>query len=76
MNFNHVDVKDIPNLESVTLENGTRYYMTPDGKKYPSVTTVLSAFNKEGLIEWRNAVGEEEANKIARRAAKIGRAHV
>ena len=72
MKFNHVVVKEIPTLESVTLENGTRYYMTPNGKKYPSVTTILSSLSKEGIVQWRKAVGEEEANRITRRATNRG----
>jgi genome maintenance exonuclease 1 len=72
MKFNHVEVKEIPDLESVTLENGTRYYMTPTGKKYPSVTTILSSLSKDGIVAWRKAVGEEEANKITKRATNRG----
>ena len=72
MKFNHVEVKKIPDLESVTLENGTRYYMTPTGNKYPSVTTILSSLSKDGIVAWRKAVGEEEANKITKRATNRG----
>lgn len=51
--------------------NGKRYYLV-DGELYPSVTTVLSSLNKEGLMEWRKRVGEEEANKRTRVAASRG----
>lgn len=60
-------------LEAVTTENG-RTYTTPQGKVYQSITTALSKYNKESLQEWRNAVGEEEANRVAQRASRRGSA--
>ena len=72
MIFNHVNVNEFDKLEQVTREDGVRFYATPSGKKYPSVTTVLSAHNKQGLLEWRKKVGEEQANKISSAAAKRG----
>lgn len=47
-------------------------YRTPEGMIYPSVTTALGAMSKQGIIEWRKRVGEEEANKITRQAARRG----
>ena len=58
-------------LEAFT-ENNKRYYMTPTGEKYPSVTTVLGSRDKSWLYEWRKKVGEEEANRISQRAANRG----
>jgi len=70
--FNHVDV-DLPiNKLSRVNENGKRWYLTPDGNKYPSITTVLSWFSAKGLMEWRKRVGEEVANKITTQAARSG----
>ena len=57
---------------SATEFNGARYYTTPTGIKYPSVTTVLSTHAKKGIMEWRKRVGEEEANKISRQASTRG----
>ena len=71
MNFNHVNVPELK-LEKVTLDNGKRYYVTPEGKKYPSITTMLSHFSKQSIIEWRNRIGHEEANKISRQASTRG----
>ena len=72
--FNHVDV-ELPThtLKRVT-ENGKRFYETPDGNKYPSITTVLSGRAKEGINAWRQRVGEAVANQIMRTAAKRGTA--
>lgn len=58
-------------LKAETTEQG-RKYLTPSGNLYPSVTTVLSSYNKKQILEWRNRVGEEAANKIAGKASRRG----
>ena len=58
---------------SDTVTNGRRLYVTPDGNKYPSVTTVLSAMeDKTWLAEWKARVGEEKANEITKTATTRG----
>lgn len=72
MNFRHVKLPELQfELKSETTEKG-RLYFTPGGKAYPSITTVLSAFNKKALFEWRQRVGEEEANRISKAASSRG----
>ena len=72
MNFNHVKLESLDfELESVTTDDGRRY-TTPDGKVYPSITTVLSSYNKQVILEWRQRVGEEEANRVSRKASNRG----
>jgi genome maintenance exonuclease 1 len=71
--FNHVAMKALPELECETLPTG-RTYITPEGNKYPSITTVLSERSKEGIKAWRARVGEEVANKISTQAATRGTA--
>lgn len=72
MQFNHVKLeKEVPKLQQIN-ENGTRYYVTPEGSKYPSITTVLSAYNQKAIFDWRKRVGEEEANRISRQASSRG----
>ena len=68
--FNHVET-DLPELKTKTIDR-KRYYITPDDKEYPSITTVLSNRGKEGLFEWRKRVGNDVANYISRKAAKRG----
>lgn len=52
---------------------GKRLYLTPDGAKVPSVTTVLSATkDKAHLLAWRQRVGESEATRISTEAAGLG----
>tara|TARA_R110002096_G_scaffold255186_1_gene448475 strand:+ start:171 stop:851 length:681 start_codon:yes stop_codon:yes gene_type:complete len=68
--FNHVPVELQP--ITATNKNGVRLYETPEGNKYPSITTVLSVRNKKGLMEWRKRVGNDVANHISRTAAARG----
>ena len=53
-----------------------RKYLTPDGNKLPSVTTILDATKpleaKKALIEWRRRVGEQKAKEITTEAAGRG----
>ena len=68
-----VDLIDLPEL--VRHDGEVRLYETPDGKKYPSVTTVLSAMaDKSHLIAWRKRVGEEVAAKKTAQASRRGTA--
>lgn len=71
--FNHIMV---PEIEMTTESiNGRRHYVLPDGRKFRSVTTVLSEkMDKTALLEWRKKVGEEEAQKISTQAARRGTA--
>ena len=72
--FNHTpSTKTLPEILTETI-NGKRFYVTPEGKKYPSITTVLSGRNKEGIVRWRESVGNDVANQIMRSAAKRGTA--
>jgi len=70
----------IPNLQLVealklpseTKTDGSRFYTTPNGKRYPSITTVLSALNPAWLGEWKERVGEAEAKRISGYATRRG----
>ena len=68
--FNHIS-HQFPKLLQENLD-GTRVYVTPSGDRYPSVTTVLSDYGKEAILEWRKKVGEEKANEISRKATTRG----
>lgn len=68
--FNHTPV-DLPPVKARNSD-GVRLYETPEGNKYPSITTVLSIRNKKGLHEWRKRVGYDVANYVARTAASRG----
>ena len=68
--FNH-DTVELPELKTKNIDK-KRFYLTPDGNEYPSITTVLSVRNKEALFEWRKRVGNEVANHVSRQAMTRG----
>ena len=66
---------EYPILERVDMEIG-RHYLDSNNKPVPSVTTILSGTSKskDGLIQWRNRIGEEEAERIIKQSTDIGTA--
>ena len=56
--------------------NGKRHYCLPNGKKVPSVTTILdktkSPESREALANWKKRVGEQQAQQITTEAANRG----
>ena len=73
MTFNHIDI-DLPYLTRETID-GLRFYNVPDEEellKLISITSVTSHFNREIFVKWRKRVGEDEANKITRKATSRG----
>lgn len=62
-------------LDSEMTDEG-RFYITPSGQRYPSITTVLSAMQsaekKQMLADWKARVGDAEANKVSRQATSRG----
>ena len=68
--FNHVG-SELQDLRTENIE-GKRHYVTPDGNKYISITTLLSNLSKAGIQKWRARVGEVEANKISPKASRQG----
>ena len=73
MTFNH-QVKCFPLEMKAEMVDGKRVYLTPDGKHYPSVTTVIGSNAKKqaGLAKWRARVGKEKAAAISSRSAARG----
>ncbi len=70
MMFEH-QFRDLPSLRCENI-NGQRFYHSPTGGCYPSVTSVLSRLSKDSIKAWRERVGAEEANKITQRASSRG----
>ena len=46
-------------LDAETTNNG-RTYTTPDGKRYPSITTVLSILTEDIIRAWKERVGRNK----------------
>ena len=59
-----------------TSEDGKRLYATPDGRRVPSVTTILDKTkpeeSRQALNEWKKRVGAEKAQQITTEAANRG----
>ena len=72
--FKHVNTSPILCELKREEYNGKRYYISPNGKKLPSVTTFLSHFKGDSIAKWRKKVGEEEANRISKKASTRGTA--
>jgi len=70
MSFTHDLIK--LNELSVKTEEGKRLYQTPQGKSYPSVTTVTGILSKDAIHSWRQRIGEEKADQITRAATSRG----
>ena len=69
--FNHLE--GYPSVKlPVKQIAGNRYNTTPEGKNYPSVTTVTGLMNRVWLKKWKDAVGEEKANAISGKAMARG----
>ena len=66
--FKYVSAKQIN--DPITRK---RLYLTPDGEKLPSVTTILSATkDMTHLNEWKKRIGVEKAQQITTEAAGRG----
>ena len=66
--------QDIP--KETNSESGYRVYLTPDGKKLPSVTTIIGLTNHpddlKGLQAWKDWMGPKRAEMIRNEAANVG----
>jgi genome maintenance exonuclease 1 len=69
--FKHTFFPNPPKLRTEQI-NGKRHYISPNGTKLPSVTTVLSLLSEAGIRAWKNRVGEVEADKVSTRALANG----
>ena len=71
--FTHVDL-NLPQLKRETID-GIRYYKIPEQEnlqRLVSITSVTSHYNKEKFADWREKVGEKEANRICKESTSIG----
>jgi len=67
-------LEDFSTVSTETSPDGNRLY-TLGNHKYPSITTVLKATDKEGAIalsNWRRRMGTEVASKITAKASFTG----
>ena len=67
------DVGDFE-IPEIKVIDGKRFYVTPDGNSYPSITTVLAQQENLGIEAWKSKVGEKEAKRISKESMRIGTA--
>ena len=60
-----------PSLTRIDSDSG-RLYETPNGDRYPSVTSVTGKMSQKSIEAWKKRVGEAEANRVSSRAAQRG----
>ena len=70
MTFQH-DLVKLTELSVKTVERG-RFYETPDGQSYPSVTTVTALEGRDDIQAWRKRIGEKKADEISKAAMMTG----
>lgn len=72
--FTHTGLPgQLPTLK-VIEKNGFRWYKTPEGVYYPSVTTVIGLEEPAALRDWRTSLGPQKADAETKRAADRGTA--
>ena len=71
MNFTHCNY--LGDIELSKKETpGCRLYQVPNGDWVPSITSVTSFYNRQIFAKWRKRIGEEEANRITKKATTRG----
>tara|TARA_Y100000310_G_scaffold147569_1_gene146815 strand:- start:2153 stop:2815 length:663 start_codon:yes stop_codon:yes gene_type:complete len=75
-NFEHITSHLAMNVLDIPCEyhDGKRFYVTPEGEHYKSITSILSELTKADIQKWRARVGEKEANRITQKASRRGTA--
>ena len=71
--FVHLDTITPVELKTIEGPRG-RFYVTPEGNRYPSITTILGSGEKPWITDWRNSLGPARADKEMKRAADRGTA--
>ena len=72
--FTHLDIPPLPVVTDEMTAGGKRFYVTPEGNKYPSVTTMLGQKEKPWLEDWRKSLGKKAADKETKRCSDRGTA--
>ena len=70
MNFRHLQPDQLPEIKQINV-NGKRHYKTPSGN-FISITTLLASATPPGILEWREAVGDDVADYVMRKAGDRG----
>lgn len=71
--FTQLNIIQPVDIKSKDTSSG-RFYTTPDGHKYPSITTILGSEPKQAVLDWRQSLGNIKADKETKRATERGTA--
>jgi len=66
MTFKH-ELVPLKELNTKSSDTG-RFYETPEGQSYPSVTTITGLLSKASILAWRQRVGDSKADAITKAA--------
>ena len=69
--YNVIDSNVENGITQLNTTSG-RYYQTPQGKIYPSSTTIVGLLNKKAINQWVANVGEQRAEQIKKQASEHG----
>jgi CRISPR/Cas system-associated exonuclease Cas4 (RecB family) len=70
MTFKH-ELVQLKELNTKSSDTG-RFYETPEGQSYPSVTTITGLLSKASILAWRQRVGDGKADAITKAATTRG----
>ena len=70
MAFAHLPTHELPQIKQINID-GKRHYETPHGT-FISITTLLSSVTPQGILDWRESVGDDVADYAMRIAAIRG----
>lgn len=72
LKYDHIEFK-MEKKAILEEKNNQHFYTTPEGKVYPSITTILSkTSNKYSINSWKKRVGENVAKHISQQAMATG----
>jgi len=70
MTFTHLPKGELPEIKQIKVD-GVRHYETPDGT-FISITSLLKNYTPDGILSWRESVGDDVADYVMRTATTRG----
>ena len=70
MTFTHLPKRELPEIKQIKVDD-VRHYETPDGT-FISITSLLKNYTPDGILSWRESVGDDVADHVMRTATTRG----
>ena len=70
MTFTHLPKRELPEIKQTKVDD-VRHYDTPDGT-FISITSLLKNYTPDGILSWRESVGDDVADHVMRTATTRG----